>query len=379
MKLNKIRIGIKLISILLMLTFFQACKTVEKVPDAEPTTQSTPMAPTNAALETETANSMDLNENDSSAQEPVEEETLEIMENNMPSTEQTSAITASNNASGNLSELFTYDSSKPINIQELSSEETLTGVTVREISYNAYDNSLNPDGIISAYMITPEGEGPFPCILYFHWLGSMNSNKKEFLEEATSLAEQGIAGFLIDGVFPWRQKPAGLLKDKAMVVYQVIEVSRALDYITTLPYIDQERIGYVGHDYGAMYGALLSGIDKRINCYVFIAGMGNFTDWFVKYWPHRDEGGNLLNEAGIEDYRQEMAELDPVNYIKDTAPASIFFQFANTDKFITKEVADEFYEAASLPKEVLFYEGAHEMESEQARLDREEWLLEKLK
>lgn len=336
-------------------------------------------APTNAVIETEIENPTDLNDNDTPVQEPVEEETLEGMDNITQSNEQTSTSTDTDNKSGNSSELFTYDASKPMNLQELSSEETPDGVTIREISYDAYDPSLNPVGIIDAYMVMPKGEGPFPCILYFHWLGSSNSNKKEFLEEATALAEQGIAGLLIDGVFPWKQKPTELIKDKAMVVYQVIEVSRALDYITTLPDIDPERIGYVGHDYGSMFGAVLSGIDKRISNYIFIAGMGNFTDWFVRYWPHRDEGGNLLDEAGKENYRLEMVDLDPVNYIKDAAPASIFFQFANTDSFITKEMADEFYEAASSPKEVKFYDGEHEMDSEQARLDREEWLIDNLK
>ncbi len=289
----------------------------------------------------------------------------------MQETEPTSSPAASVSTPVVSKELFKYDS-KPLNVQELSVKETVTGVKIHEISYDAYDPSKNPEGKVSCYLLEPKGEGPFPAVLYFHWLGTINSNKDEFLDEATALAEKGIAGLLIDGVFPWKVTPSELNKDKSMVVYQVIELQRALDYITSLPNIDAKRTAYVGHDFGALYGAVLSGVDKRISNYVFVAGMGNFSDWFLGYWVFPDEDGR-------QKYRTDMKELDPVNYIRNAAPAKAFFQFANSDPFIPKKTADEFYEAASQPKEVKFYDAGHRMEIDEVRLDRQKWLMENLK
>jgi dienelactone hydrolase len=278
-----------------------------------------------------------------------------------------------------ISQYFTYDDTKLFNVEVIKEEVLPSGITVREISYDAYDKTINTSGKISAYVVMPAGDGPFPGILYFHWLGHFNSNKEEFLEEAKEMAGQGIAGVLIDGYFPWKAAPSELEKDKELVRYQVIEVRRALDYICSLPEIDKEHIGYVGHDYGAMFGTVAAGIDKRVSCYVLMTAMGNFTDWFIQYWPHTNKDGTALDEAGKNEYRAAMSEIDPVNFIKAAAPAKLFFQFADNDVFISKETAEELYEAASEPKEEKTYSAQHELESEEAKQDRINWLLDNLK
>lgn len=267
-------------------------------------------------------------------------------------------------------QLFSYDSTVPFNVTEVSSQETPSGVTVKEISYDAYDKTINTKGTCSAYVVMPKGDGPFPCILYFHWLGNNNSNKNEFLEEAKSMADQGIAGVLIDGYFPWKAGPSELKKDISLVAYQVIEVRRAIDYMVSLPKVDKDHLGYIGHDYGSMFGSVVSGVDKRISCYVIMAGMGNFSDWFLQYWGHTDDK---------DAYIAEMSQLDPVNFVKNAAPAKLFFQFADNDGFISKKVADAFYATASDPKEEKFYDTTHAFIIEEAKTDRDNWMIDNLK
>lgn len=270
---------------------------------------------------------------------------------------------------------FEYDKTIPLNVEEISTEETDSGIKVTEITYDAYDQSINPGGKISAYRVMPSGEGPFPCVLFFHWYDSINSNKNEFLDEAKELAAQGIAGVLIDGYFPWKQSPTEINKDKALVIYQVIEVSRALDYIESIPNIDKEHLGYVGHDYGAMFGCVSAGIDRRVSCYIFMTAMGNFSDWFLQYWTHLDENGSKISKSAQEDYRAQMSELDPINFICNAAPAKLFFQFSKRDRYISDEQENELYEAASEPKEMKTYAISHQMLSEEARSDRINWLV----
>lgn len=44
---------------------------------------------------------------------------------------------------------------------------------------------------------------------------------------------------------------------------------------------------------------------------------------------------------------------EAVHYIKHAAPASLYFQFVHDDQYISKDHADQFFAAASSPKEIL--------------------------
>jgi hypothetical protein len=59
------------------------------------------------------------------------------------------------------------------------------------------------------------------------------------------------------------------------------------------------------------------------------------------------------------------------------APAALFFQFANSDRFIPKDVAQQFFDAGSEPKSINWYDAPHAL-NEQARADRVQWISEQL-
>jgi dienelactone hydrolase len=160
--------------------------------------------------------------------------------------------------------------------------------------------------------------------------------------------------------------------DHQQIIDQTIEVRRALDLLLSQPKVDKRRIGFVGHDYGSMFGTIASGVDKRVKTYVMIAGMGNFSDWSLKYWKGP-------SQKGADAYKQAVKDVDPIGYVSQAAPASLLFQFANNDKYISKEVAEEFFAAASKPKEVKWYDATHDLHIEAARNDRREWLTQQLR
>ncbi|MBA3806511.1 MAG: hypothetical protein H0X14_12465, partial [Acidobacteria bacterium] len=123
-----------------------------------------------------------------------------------------------------------------------------------------------------------------------------------------------------------------------------------------------------GHDYGAMYGAIVAGVDKRVKAYILVAGIGSFSNWSLDYWLKKNT--DTFKEA----YRQAMNPIDPITQISRAAHARLLFQFANSDEHIKREAAIAFYDAASQPKEVKWYDGKHELNVEAARRDRREWL-----
>ncbi len=262
--------------------------------------------------------------------------------------------------------LFDYDSSQPLDVKEASVKQQ-DDIAVHDMSYA----SVITNERVSAYLVVPPGKGPFAGIVFMHWLGNPNGDRDEFLDEAVTLAQQGVISILIEGRFPWSVAPHDLAADQTEIINQVIDLRRAFDLLLTQPGVDAQRIGYVGHDFGAMYGGILADVDKRAKAYALMAGTATFSDWFLTYWsPAQGPKSRLA-------YAQAMAVFDPIYHVAHAAPAALFFQFANGDRFILKDVAQKLYDAGSEPKSIHWYDAPHEL-NDQARADRIKWLSEQL-
>ncbi|MGH9900233.1 MAG: alpha/beta hydrolase family protein [Pyrinomonadaceae bacterium] len=281
---------------------------------------------------------------------------------------QPAALPLLQKTAGESAPLFAYDKSTAFDLKEVSAKDQ-SGVTVRDVDYAAYTPRR---GRIKAYLVSPGGRGPFAGALFFHWLGETNGNRNQFLDEAVALARRGTVSLLIQGHFPWAVEPADAQTDRQRVIDETIEVRRALDLLLSQPGVDPKRVAYVGHDYGAMYGAIAAGVDKRVKAYALIAPIGSFSNWSLDYWLK-------AKPADFKDaYRQAMSPIDPIRQIASAKPATLFFQFANSDEHVTKEAATAFYDAASRPKQIKWYDAKHDLNVEAARADRREWLARQL-
>lgn len=250
----------------------------------------------------------------------------------------------------------------------IDSESVNNGVVIRDASFAAH---ATKHGQVKFYLVRPVAGESHAGILFFHWLGRPKGDREEFLDEAVRLAHDGVVSLLIQGYFPWIEDPVDGLTDRQQVIDQTIDTRRALDLLLREPCVDPDRIAYVGHDYGAMFGAILAGLESRVKAYVFVAGMGNFGDWSLKYWP-------ATAAAGEKAYREALSTVDPIHYVPHAAPADLLFQFASQDKYITRETAEAFSNAASTPKTVRWYESKHDMFLPEAARDRRVWLAEHL-
>ncbi len=263
--------------------------------------------------------------------------------------------------------LFRYDASQPLNLEEKSTEEH-GGVVVHDIRFDDVAKQT-----MSAYLITPKGKGPFPAILYVHWLGDPEtSNRMQFLKEAEDVSQHGAIALLVD--MPWAVqgwfRNRDLQDDYGFSIRQVQNLQRAIDLLIQRPDVDRKRIAYVGHDFGATYGAVLLGADPRIRYAVLMAGTPNLSDWFLL--------GSQIQGGQREAYIKKMAPLDPVNFIGKAKSVPLLLQFATNDKFIPKDKAELFANSASEPKELRWYEAEHELDP-QAAAERVTWLETQLK
>jgi dienelactone hydrolase len=255
--------------------------------------------------------------------------------------------------------LFAYDQSAPVEIEEVGSE-VRDGVTVKDITFTS-----PVDGeVIPAYLVLPEGDGPHPGILWVHWYepSSPNSNRTQFLEEAVTLAQEGVVSLLPATNWSepsWYGEGRSPATDYEDSIRQVVNLRRALDVLMAQD-VDPDRVGYVGHDFGAMYGAGVAGVDKRPDVYVLIAGTKAWSDWFLF-------GQDAMPADERAAFIEHMATIDPTVFIADAAPAYLYFQFGNDDPYVPPEVASEFFQAASAPKAIARYDVGHDMEGEGIR------------
>ncbi len=260
---------------------------------------------------------------------------------------------------------FSYDASVPFDTSIISQTEQ-DGVTVTELSYAAYSPSFAPNmgGRSVATLVSPKGNGPFAGILYMHMFGT---DRHEYLNEALTMAQHGAVSLLSQGYFPWTANPTGTQADRPLIIGQVIELRRAIDFLLTQPGVDPRRLGYVGHTFGATYGGILAGVDKRLKTFVLIAGFPSFAVGFTGWG------------VSIDYYLAQTQDLDPVKFVPNAAPASLFFQFAKNDTLgITESLANQYYNAASQPKKIAWYDDSTNMVTAPVVADRQEWLIDQL-
>lgn len=250
---------------------------------------------------------------------------------------------------------FQYDATKSFALEGADRK-----VTVKDISYDVNGER------IPAYLVLPEGAGPFPAVLFLHWIGEFKSSRAEFLDEALAYADKGVASLLVDGTMPWKVAPKNAEADRAQVIQQVVTLRRGLDLLAAQPEVDARSVLFVGHDFGAMHGMAMMGAESRIHAAVFMDPVPAFADWYNPYWLR------LTGEAEAQ-YRATLADVDPITYAP-TLTIPVFFQYAENDPYVPKESAARLYDSVTSEKVVRFYNERHEL-GPKAQADRMEWVL----
>lgn len=205
-------------------------------------------------------------------------------------------------------------------------------------------------------------------VLFLHWFDPQadDGNKTQFKAQAEELATQGVVSALPQLVFPWSVDPVGSNEDVRQIELEVARLGKAVDQLATR---GVERTVMVGHDFGAMHGALLMARDPRIVAGVLIAPANRWADWLLRFWP--------INEDRFE-YGRAMRPLDAIEHVASIAPRPLLLQFATDDYFIAGMDASELYNTAGEPKQIKRYDADHGMRADQARDDRREFILEQL-
>jgi dienelactone hydrolase len=221
---------------------------------------------------------------------------------------------------------------------------------------------------VSAYLVRSAGSlapNSHAGILFLHWLGQIHSDRTEFLAEATELAPKGAVSLLPQGIFPWTADPVGKRHDVTVIKAQLAAFRACLNWLVSHRYVDRSRVAVVGHDYGAMYGALLAQTDKRVHTAVLAAPDATWGHWFVKYWL------GFTGERATR-YDALFTKLQPVRHVSRLGSHELF-QWAGQDIFINAHVRSRFAQHAPKAKVDLYPTSDHQL-TDGAQVDRDAFL-----
>ena len=261
---------------------------------------------------------------------------------------------------------FSYDASKPPSVAYGKPHAIAPGVSMRSVSI------ASPTGhAITGEIIAGRAKGP--AILFVHWLGDpKTTNHTEFEPDAIALAKKGATSLLIDAMWSnpdWFDHMGVDAKaDLDESAAQVIDLRVALHALLAEPQIDPARVAYVGHDFGAMFGALIAGVEPAPQYYVLMAGTATMQEWYLLEHKTKDEAA----------YTSAIAPLDILASLKTSKAKGYLLQFAAQDHYIPVERAQLFADATPLPKGVFWYDTGHALAVPEAFADRQAWLSEKL-
>jgi dienelactone hydrolase len=274
------------------------------------------------------------------------------------------------------SRTFDYDPKAPLDTREAGVEHRGT-VAIHDVSY-----ASPKGGRVPAYVVVPEGKGPFAAVLWGHWYWQNSAffNRNEFLDEAVALAHAGVISLLTTG--PGAR--AGHVDDKdplserqvGELVQAIIDMRRGADLLLARKDVDANRLAYVGHSYNATLGGFLSGIDKRFKAFVLMAGdLSDDVDMKTEeFQQFRQKVGPEKADAFTAKY----GWLDPGKFVSHAAPATVLLQFATQETFLTAERARQYAAVVSEPKQFKLYDAPHALNAE-ARRDRISFLSVQLK
>ena len=275
---------------------------------------------------------------------------------------------------------FDYDAKSPFDVREVGRDRR-GDVTVVDLTY-----ASPRGGRVPAYLVVPDGPGPFAAVLYGHWMmpGSPFKNRGEFLEEAVVMARAGAVSLLLDaphnrpGFVAETDEGRKAVQSAEAARHQVVDFRRGLDLLLARGDVDPKRVAYVGHSFDAHVGAILAGVEKRIGSFVLMAGgYANEEYVFDPENKQMQEVRRRIGDEALRKYFREYAWDDPAHFVGRSAPAFVFLQYGRRDQPIPEKLARRDYERFAKPKRIAFYDAGHALDAA-ARRERAEWLAQRL-
>jgi dienelactone hydrolase len=264
-----------------------------------------------------------------------------------------------------LKRLYAYDRTLPLDVK-VASKGDRSSYTLFDVSY-ALPKNQRADGLLAV----PKGRGRKPAVIWMHSSGAL-----AWLGDVVLLAQCGAVSLIVNApASAGGGTPDG---DRDAMIAAVVALRRAADLLEARDDVDSQRIAIVGHSFGAMMGAVAASIDPRFKAAVFEVGLLGMSI-HIGTSPHPwAQGVRKELGAGLAKYLDVISVVDAGRYIGQAPAIPKLFQSAWYDPGVPHEDSQKFYEAASQPKELKWYDTAHDVDDIAASADRARFLAKSL-
>jgi len=251
--------------------------------------------------------------------------------------------------------LFAYDAGRPTDVRAAADGQDVPGLRVERGTF------AGPDGRkrIPAAFARPVDGAVRGCLVYEGGIGSTLADAPRMWQAAGSL---GLATLTIG--LPWSDEgpTPDIELDRAlrdpvafatMLRDTVLDLRRALDVLRGRAECRDQKIGYLGVSYGGFAGALLAGVDLRIDAAALLV---TGADWptlvhapgAVAHFPDPTAAVRIL------------APYDPGRWVRWIAPRPLLLINGRRDETVPLAAARALAGSAGAPKTIVRYDGGHD-------------------
>jgi hypothetical protein len=119
-----------------------------------------------------------------------------------------------------------------------------------------------------AYLLLPEGKGPFPAVLVVYYDGLTGIGGKGQLRDfAYQLTKRGFVTLSL-GSPPASYYPSKETCKLQPLSYHAYVAANCYNLLAALPQVDARRVGVIGHSYGGKWSMFAGALDDRFACVV---------------------------------------------------------------------------------------------------------------
>jgi dienelactone hydrolase len=236
--------------------------------------------------------------------------------------------------------------------------------------------ALPKAGTMTGYLVTPDvpsraASSCHPAIVWMHSSGAIG-----FLGDAVLMAKAGAVSMIVQSVDGLPSADAEDAKNQSIA--DIVGLRRAADILQSRADVDPARLAFVGHSYGSMMGAVAISVDSRFRAAVFevgLLGMSIHIGTSPGAWAtgvRKDLGDKLPHFLDV------LSIVDDKNYIGHAPAIPKLFQSAWYDPGVPHSDAEDFFNLATGPKQLKWYDSGHDIDDPAAAIDRARFLAEHL-
>ena len=259
---------------------------------------------------------------------------------------------------------FSYDASKPLSFRDAGVVGHVGKVAVHDVSY------VSGGTRVAAYLIVPDGAKHLPAVVFVHGSGG---DRRELAVQAAALAARGLVTLTLTepstAAVPHEASTRqGLIRQQHdLVVGDVVATRRAVQLLRTLPWVDPDRVGYLGWSAGARLGAFVAAAEPHVKALVLLSGGADPIAAFVEHAPK-----DLRAQV-----RTDLGSVDPLRYV-GRAHGTLLLEDGTKDEIVPHEALLNLAHAAPKGTKLRWYEAGHELTAK-AYADAFAWLQRELR